>query len=75
MLFRRNTSQTERHKQIEIKRMEKGISNHRKAGVTIPIIDEIDFKTVTYIHTWFKPLTEIPVSVYLNGIYLFCNTG
>ena len=47
--------------------MEKGISNHRKAGVTIPIIDEIDFKTVTYIHG-VKPLIEIPVSVYLNGI-------
>lgn len=52
MLSRRNMSQTERHKQIEIKRMEKGISNHRKAGVTIPITDETDFKTVTYIHTW-----------------------
>ena len=30
--------------------MEKGISNHRKAAVTIPITDKTDFKTVTYIH-------------------------
>ena len=29
--------------------MEKGISNHRKAAVTIPITDKTDFKTVTYI--------------------------
>ena len=40
--------------------MEKGISNHRKAGVTIPITDEIDFKTVTYIHTWSQTSDRNP---------------